>query len=225
MSLRGVLLDVDGTLLLSVDAHARAWSDALREAGHAVAPERVRPLIGMGGDRVLPRLVPGLEEDDPKGTHIAQRRSEIFLERYAPELKAAPGARPLLERMQADGLQLVIASSAKADELGVLLERAGVADLIRLKTTSDDAEDSKPAPDIVSAALDNGRLRADEAVMLGDSPYDIEAAARAGVAVIAVRCGGFPDDTLRGALAIYDDPAHLLRAYEASPLARSGATR
>ncbi len=102
----------------------------------------------------------------------------------------------------------------------MLLDRAGVADLIDDATSSDDAKSSKPAPDIVEAALASSGLRADEVVMLGDTPYDIESAARAGVGVIAVRCGGFPDDTLAGALAIYDDPAHLLRDYESSPLAR-----
>ena len=160
MPLRGVILDVDGTLVLSVDAHAEAWSDSLREAGHDVPPDRVRPLIGMGGDRVLPQLVPGLQEDDPEGKRIAERRGEIFLERYAPDLAPAAGARELLERLRADGLQLVVASSAKENELTVLLERAGVPDLIEQQTSSDDAESSKPAPDIVNAALERSGLAA-----------------------------------------------------------------
>lgn len=224
MPLRGVLLDVDGTLVLSVDAHARAWVDALREAGHEVPLERVRPLIGMGGDRIIPMLLPGMTEDDPGAHGILERRKEIFLELHAPSLAPAPGARALLERMRADGLQLIVASSAQADELAELLERARVTDLVGERATSDDAETSKPAPDIVQAALERAGLGAQETVMLGDTPYDIEAAGAAGVGVLALRCGGFPDETFRGALAVYDDPAHLLREYDASALARSGAT-
>ena len=219
MTLRGVLLDVDGTLVLSVDAHAQAWSDAFAEAGHDIPAERVRPLIGMGGDRVLPELVPGLNDEDGAGARIAERRSEIFLDRYAPDLQAAPGSRALLERLRDAGLRRVIASSAKEDELQVLLEKAGVSDLTDEETSSDDAEESKPSPDIIEAALRTSGLSAHEVVMLGDTPYDVDAAGRAGVGVIAVRCGGFPDETLRGAIAIYDDPAHLVREYEASPLA------
>jgi len=220
MALRGILLDVDGTLVLSVDAHAMAWAEAFGEAGHEIPPERIRPLIGMGGDRLLPELVPGLSDEHGVGQAIATRRGEIFLERYSKSLRPAAGAWDLLERIRDEGLRRVVASSAQKAELDVLLERAGVADLIDDATSSDDAKSSKPAPDIVEAALASSGLRADEVVMLGDTPYDIESAARAGVGVIAVRCGGFPDDTFAGALAIYDDPAHLLREYESSPLAR-----
>ena len=223
--LRGVLLDVDGTLVLSVDAHARAWAEAFDETGYDVPPERVRPLIGMGGDRVLPQLVPGLNDAEDPGKSIAERRRELFLETHAPRLEAARGARELLERMKADGLRLVAASSAKQDELGALLEAARVEELIETATTSDDAESSKPAPDIVQAALERSGLRPDEVLMLGDSPYDIESAKKAGVAVVALRCGGFPESTLDGAVAVYDDPAHLLREYDHSPFAVTGSGR
>ncbi|MDQ3870406.1 MAG: HAD family hydrolase [Chloroflexota bacterium] len=215
--LRGVLLDVDGTLVLSVDAHARAWSESLAEAGHQVPPERVRPLIGMGGDRVLPELVPGLNDQQDPGKSIVERRRQIFLERYAPGLQAAPGSRELLLRMRGSGLRLVAASSAKPDELTVLLRAAGADDLIETATSSDDAESSKPAPDIVHAALERSGLRPEEVLMLGDTPYDIESATKARVAVVALRCGGFPESTLDGAVAVYDDPAHLLREYDQSP--------
>jgi HAD superfamily hydrolase (TIGR01509 family) len=217
MNLRGALLDVDGTLVLSVDAHARAWSEALAEAGYAVPPERVRPLIGMGGDRVLPRLVPELNDREDPGRSVAERRREIFLERHARRLQAAPGSRELLERMKLDGLRLVAATSAKPDELAALLKAAGAEDLIEGATTADDAESSKPAPDIVEAALERSGLRPAEVLMLGDTPYDIESARKAGVGVVALRCGGFPEATLDGAVAVYDDPAHLLREYERSP--------
>jgi HAD superfamily hydrolase (TIGR01509 family) len=217
MTLQGALLDVDGTLVLSVDAHAQAWSEALAEAGYDVAPERVRPLVGMGGDRVLPRLVPELNDTEDPGKSVAARRRQIFLERHAPRLQAAPGSRDLLERMKLEGLRLVAATSAKPDELISLLKAARVQDLIEGATTSDDAESSKPAPDIVEAALERSGLRPAEVLMLGDTPYDIESARKAGVGVVALRCGGFPESTLDGAVAIYDDPAHLLREYDRSP--------
>lgn len=219
MALDGVLLDVDGTLVLSVDAHAQAWSAALAEAGHQVPPDRVRPLVGMGGDRVLAALVPGLDDEREPGAGIAERRRRIFLEHHASTLQPAPGARELLERLRAEGLRLIAATSAKEDELEVLLGRAGVDDLIESATTSNDAESSKPAPDIVEAALDHSGMAADRVLMIGDTPYDIESAGRAGVSVIALRCGGFPESTLSAALAIYDDPADLLANYQRSPLA------
>jgi phosphoglycolate phosphatase-like HAD superfamily hydrolase len=123
--------------------------------------------------------------------------------------------------MRDEGLKLVVASSAKEDELTPLLEKAGTADLIEKKTSSDDAENSKPDPDIVKAALDRSGLAPDEVVMLGDTPYDIEAASRAGVRAVALRSGGWKDRDLSGAIAAYDDPADLLAHYDSSPLKRN----
>jgi HAD superfamily hydrolase (TIGR01509 family) len=215
--IRGIILDIDGTLVDSNDAHARAWVEALAEHGINVSFEQVRPLIGMGGDKLLPK-VSGISEDSPEGKAISQRRGEIFKTRYLPHLKAFPRTRELLLRMRDDGLKLVVASSAKEDELKPLLEIAGAADLIEEKASSDDADHSKPDPDIVKAALDSAGFAADEALMLGDTPYDIEAATRAGVSVIAFRSGGWDDAHLAGAIAIYDGPADLLAHYDESPL-------
>ncbi len=218
MPFKGVILDVDGTLVLSNDAHARAWVDAFAEQGYDVPFERVRPLIGMGGDKLIPAVAPGLSEDAEPGKTIAERRKEIFSQRYAPSLEPAPGARELVLRLKRDGLSLVIASSARAEELEALLNAADVAGLIEDATTSSDAEESKPAPDIVGAALEKLDLAPEEVVMLGDTPYDIESAQGCGVGVIAVRCGGWNDRDLQGAIAVYDDPADLLAHYDESPL-------
>jgi HAD superfamily hydrolase (TIGR01509 family) len=215
--IRGVILDVDGTLVDSNDAHARAWVEALAEHGIEVAFEEVRPLIGMGGDKLLPE-VSGIREDTPEGEKIGERRGEIFKERYLPSLKAFPSARELLRRMRDEGLKLVVASSAKEDELNPLLKIAGASDLVEEKTSSDDAERSKPDPDIVKAALESSGLGPGEVVMLGDTPYDVESASRAGVRVVAVRSGGWGDGDLSGAIAIYDDTADLLAHYDSSPL-------
>ena len=220
-ALRTVLLDIDGTLIDSNDGHARAWVDSLREHGYVVPFERVRPLIGMGGDKVLPQLT-GLDPESGEAERMSATRSELFLTRELPTLQPTRGARALLERMLEEGLGLVVATSAKEDEVRALLERAGVSDLIELASSADDAERSKPDPDIVQAALRLSRSQAAHSAMIGDTPYDVEAAARARVPAIALRCGGWwDDDALAGATAIYDDPADLLAHFEESPLGRA----
>ena len=220
-ALRTVLLDIDGTLIDSNDGHARAWVDSLRAHGYVVPFERVRPLIGMGGDKVLPELT-GLDPESGEAERMGATRSELFLTRELPTLQPTRGARALLERMLAEGLELVVATSAKEEEVRALLERAGVADLIELASSADDAERSKPDPDIVQAALRLSRSQAAHSAMIGDTPYDVEASARARVPAIALRCGGWwGDDAFAGATAIYDDPADLVEHYEESPLGRA----
>ncbi len=215
---RAVLLDVDGTLVDSNDAHAEAWVAALAEFGRPATFERLRAMIGKGGDKILPEVA-GLSDDSPEGKRLSERRRKLFLERWAPHLKPFPAARKLVARMRDAGMDVVVATSANAEELSTLLRIAQVDDLIDGATSSDDAERSKPDPDIVAAALEKTGCPAAEVVMLGDTPYDVEASGRAGVACIALRCGGWDDDALRGARAIYDDPADLLVHWDDSPLA------
>ncbi len=220
---RAAILDVDGTLIDSNDAHARAWVEVGPEFGFQVDFAHVRRLIGMGGDKVLPEISGGIEADSEQGERIAERRGEIFRERHLSGLKPFPDARALLERMRDAGLSLVVASSASGEDLKALLKQAGVQDLIEEKTSSSDAAESKPDPDIVEAALESAGCEAGQAVMLGDTPYDVEAARRAGVACVALRCGGWGDADLRDAVAIYDDPADLLARWEESPFVRGPA--
>jgi HAD superfamily hydrolase (TIGR01509 family) len=216
-ALQTVLLDIDGTLIDSNDAHARAWVEALAQYGYVVPFEKVRPLIGKGGDKVTPELT-GLDPESGESKRISETRAEIF-RRELPSLRATPGARELLEHLASRGLELVVATSAKEAEVQALLEQAGVADLIEAASSADDAERSKPDPDIVQAALRTvGRL-ASHSIMIGDTPYDVEAATRARVPILAVRCGGWDDASLEGALALYDDPADLLAHLDESPLA------
>jgi phosphoglycolate phosphatase-like HAD superfamily hydrolase len=212
-----VLLDVDGTLIDSNDAHATSWVEVGAEFGYTIKFDDVRWLVGMGGDKVLPRLT-GLEENTSKGKQILERRGEIFRGKYLPSLAPFPHARELLERMRGDGFDLVVASSAGEEELTALLKQAGVADLISAKTSSDDAAESKPDPDIVLAALRRARTTPERAVMLGDTPYDLGACQQAGVPLIAFRCGGWDDKALKGAAEIYDAPAEHLERYETSCL-------
>jgi HAD superfamily hydrolase (TIGR01509 family) len=209
---RAVIFDVDGTLVDSNDAHAAAWQQTLKEFGIERDLADVRRLIGMGGDKLLPALT-GISADSELGQKINGRRARRFHDDYLPTIRPFPRVRALLERIAADGFRLGIASSAKEDELAELLNVAGVADLIFRKTSSDDVESSKPDPDAVHAALAKLQVAPTAAVMIGDTPYDIEAAKRAGVPAIAVRCGGWRDEDLAGARAIYDDPADLLSHY------------
>ncbi len=219
-SKKGVLLDVDGTLVISNDAHAHAWVEAFAAFGYDISFDQVRPLIGMGADQVVPRLAP-LSDDEGVGKQITDHRKELIMNKFGSTLSPAPGSRDLILKLKQEGFQLVVASSATSEELSVLLKAAQVDDLLLDKepvTTSDDADNSKPAPDLVQAALKKGKLDASRAIMLGDTPYDIQAANAAGVGVIAFRCGGFNDSQLSGALAIYDSPADLLAQFERSPL-------
>jgi HAD superfamily hydrolase (TIGR01509 family) len=206
---RAMLFDLDGTLVDSNDAHARAWTEALRQHGVAVDFLQVRPLIGMGGDKLLPEIAQ-VSESSERGQAIAKRKKEIF-ETLLGTIEPTIGARALLEYLRRHDIALVIATSADDKELHALLSQAGLQELIPTKTSKDDAKASKPDPDIVHAALAKAETRAEEAVMIGDTPYDIDAAARVGVKSIALRCGGYwPDEALHGAAEIYDDPNDLL---------------
>jgi HAD superfamily hydrolase (TIGR01509 family) len=138
-------------------------------------------------------------------------------------VRPLPGARDLVLRLRNEGLVVVIATSARKSEMRALLEVAGVDDLDLPSTSSDDAGESKPEPDIVHVALARGGCRPREAILIGDTPYDIQAASKAGVGVVAFRSGGFTDAALAGAIAIYDGPADLLARFASSPLARGNA--
>jgi len=212
-----VLFDIDGTLVDSNDAHTDAWVKAFAEADVTVDRTQVRRSIGMGGDKLMP-AVSGIEEASPLGQRISKRRKEIFKTDYLPHLQAFRDAGRLVAALKARHMTLVAASSARRDELEPLLRIAHAEALLDDKTSSDDADESKPDPDIVRAALAKAKASPGEAVMIGDTPYDIDAAKRARVECIAVRCGGWGDADLSGAVAIYDGPWDLLAALDDSPL-------
>lgn len=217
--LKGVIFDIDGTLVDSNDAHAQSWVDTFAEAGYEVPFDAVRPLIGMGADKLLPQTV-AIRHDSEEGKKLTKRRSEIFRERYLPKLRPLEGSRELVKRIKSEGLKAIVATSAKDEELKGLLKAARVEDLMEEKATASDAKRSKPDPDIVEAAIAESDIPAENLVMIGDTPYDVEAAAKADVRTIAFRSGGWTDESLRGAVEIYDGPADLLARYESSVIAR-----
>lgn len=214
---RAVLFDVDGTLVDTVDLHARAWQETFRRFGCEIPFEDVRAQIGKGGDNLLPSLLPpDLVEE--RRQEIEDHRSTLFRHEYLPLTVPFDGVRELFEFLYADGIAIVLASSAKRIELQFHLALIGCEDLIAGSTSQDDVESSKPCPDIFEAALAKvAPLAKEEALVVGDSPWDVKAACNAGLAAIAVRCGGFPEQDLReaGARAIHDGPKALAQAYPA----------
>ena len=212
-----VLLDIDGTLVDSNHLHAASWHETLATFDIHVPLEKVRGLIGMGSDKLLAKLS-GHTPDTPQGEAMVAHRKSLFMRDYVPQVRAFPEARTFVARLIDAGHRPVVATSAGADELSAILARASLTDLLTVTTTSDDAERSKPDPDIVHAALDRARAAPREAIFIGDTPYDLAAAARAGVRFLGVRSGGYDDHALRGALAVYRDVAELVEKFDESPL-------
>jgi HAD superfamily hydrolase (TIGR01509 family) len=219
--IKAILFDIDGTLIDSVDLHARAWQEALADFGYEVGFEAVRSQIGKGGDQLMPVFVPK-DDLERRGDELESHRSELFKRKYLPDIRPFPGVRSLFEQLRADGKTIVLASSAKADELQRYARIAEIEDLVDATTSSDEVERSKPFGDIFAAALGKAApTRAEEALVVGDTPYDAQAAGKVGIRTVGVLCGGFPEAELRaaGCVAIFRDPADLLARYEQSPLA------
>ncbi|WP_211257598.1 HAD family hydrolase [Muricoccus aerilatus] len=221
MMIKAALFDVDGTLVDSVDLHAQAWVDAFKEIGHDIPFDEMRAQIGKGGDQLMPVFL-SPEELEEKGKALEKRRGDIFREGYLPRVRAFPKAAELLRRVGKAGLRSALASSAEDEELAALKRIIGIdGGQLDAETSSSDAERSKPFPDIFEAALAQlPGVSPDETVVIGDTPYDAEAAGKAGIRTIGMLCGGFPEQALReaGCIAVYRGPAHLLAEYDASPL-------
>src|SRR3954468_6356181 len=219
---KALIFDIDGTILDSVDLHARAWQEAFQHFGYSFSFETIRAQIGKGGDQLLPVFL-SEEDQKAKGDALKKFRGELFKKTYLKEVKPFPGVRELFLKIKSNGQQIALASSAKGDELGIFAKIAGVDDLLDTATSSADAEKSKPHPDIFEAALEKLGSSVDRSsvVVVGDSPHDAEAAGKAGLQMVGVLCGGFAEADLRaaGAGSVYAGPEELLRRYEESPLA------
>src|SRR4051794_40910490 len=221
MRIKAVIFDVDGTLIDSNALHSAAWVETFRHFGVTVDVDDVRRQMGKGGDQLMPSFLPP-ELIRQEGSRIDRFQVDLFEREYLPRVRPFPGVRALFERVRAAGQNIVLASSSRAEEVARYAALAAIADLIEEATSADDAARSKPYPDIFQAAL--RRLRGvgpDEAVVVGDSPFDAEAARSAELRMVGVLCGGFPADALAsaGCIAVYRDPCDLLDRYDASPLA------
>ncbi|HWL69545.1 MAG TPA: HAD family hydrolase [Geminicoccus sp.] len=216
-----VIFDMDGTLIDSVDLHAASWQRTFTQFGFQIDFTAIRSQIGKGGDQLMPVFL-SEEEVDRLGADMEQFRKHLFQQECLPKVRGFAGVPDLFRRILTDDKRTAIASSAKQDELASFEEIAGVRGLVSEKTSSDDAQRSKPFPDIFQAALKRLAIPADQAVVIGDSPHDAEAAGAAGIVTIGLLCGGFPEADLRraGCAEIYRDPKDLLRNYDLSLLGR-----
>ena len=218
--IKAVIFDVDGTLVDSNDLHVAAWREAFRCYGKEVSFEDVHGQMGKGGDQLMPVFCTD-EELERFGGELEQRRVALFKSDYLPRVRPFPRVRELFERAKAGGLQIALASSAKEEELEQHKKSMGVGDLLGAATSADDAERSKPHPDIFQAALAGLKgVAPAEAVVVGDTPYDAQAAAKAGMRTVGLLSGGFTEEVLRGAgvVAVYRDVSDLLDHYDESPL-------
>lgn len=215
--IKAVLFDVDGTLIDSNDLHAEAWAEAMAGFGQPVPVPEVRGQIGKGGDNLLPALL-SAEWIQEHGEALEKARGELFKADYLSRVRPFPKVCELFERLKADGKTIVIASSGARAEVDHHLETLGVGDLVDGSTSKDEVEHSKPDPDIFAAALKKAGVGADAAVVVGDTPYDVEAAKKIGLRTIAVRAGGFDEGALReaGAAELWDDIADILANYDRS---------
>ncbi|ARO53013.1 putative haloacid dehalogenase family hydrolase [Methylorubrum extorquens] len=219
--IKAVVFDIDGTLLDSVDLHACAWVEAFAHFGIETKEAEVRRQIGKGGDQLLPVFVDA-DRLAREGEAIEAYRSDLFKRSYLAQAKPFPAVKALLSHVRDAGQTVALASSGKADEVENYQKILGITDLVDVVTTSDDADRSKPHPDIFEAVLKKlPGLPKDAVMVIGDTPYDAQAAAGAGLSTIGVLCGGFPEAELSaaGCIAIYRDPQDLLDGYARSPLA------
>lgn len=206
------LLDIDGTLLDSTYHHAVAWARAFAGAGHPVPVWRLHRHIGMGGDRLIP-AVTSAEVAARLGEELTERHTRAYDEMIG-ETGLLPGARELLDGLRAAGLQVVLASSSQPQHARHALDLLDASDRADAWTTSEDASESKPDPELLEAAL--ARVEGSRAVMIGDATWDVYAAARVGVPTVGLLSGGFGEEELRaaGAVAVYADPADLLASLD-----------
>lgn len=218
---KAVLCDLDGTLLDSNHFHAEAWQRTFENFGFHADFETVVKQIGKGGDKVIPVFVPEDRIEELK-KDLESFRKDLFHREYMDRIVPFSDAKNLLKRMRQEGLRISVASSTNKEDLHAFLMLLRIHALVEEHTTADDAEQTKPEPDIFQAALRKLEIQPEEAVALGDTPWDVEAAAKAGIQTVALTCGGWTEQDLRdaGAIAVYRDPADVLRRFDGSPFAR-----
>ncbi len=218
--IEAVLLDMDGTLVDSNALHAEAWQRTFAHFGFDVSTEQAFRQLGKGGDQLISVFVPK-ERLDELEKPIETYHKELFMREYIGRVKPFPKVRALLERIKENGRKVAIASSAKGDELERYEKLAEIDGLVDKETTSEDAEQSKPHPDIFAAALQRVHVPAERAVSVGDTPWDAEASGKLGLRTVGVLSGGWNEDGLRkaGCVEVYRDVAELLERFNDSLLA------
>ena len=219
--IRAAIFDLDGTLVDSNDLHVLAWQETFRHFGKEIPLERLREQIGKGGDQYLPVF---LDENEMRefGGQADEYRGKIFKKKYLSRVRPFSKVRELFERLRESGKKIALASSGKEDEVRHYEKLLKIEDLTDSMTTADQVAHSKPHADVFIAALRTlGSPPPDEAIAIGDTPYDVAAAKKIGLPVIGVLCGGFSEEALRneGAISIFRDPADLLERFYQSPLA------
>lgn len=220
---KALLCDIDGTLVQSNWLHAEAWQRAFAEIGIHLDREDVRRQIGKGGDELIPVYVPWWKRQQVEEP-LKRFRKYIFQKDFLPQVQPLPGARELLAHTKAAGIRIALASSADKDELEIYKRILGIQDLVDVETSADDARHSKPHPDIFSATLHRLGLPPAVCIALGDTPYDAEAAGKAGLRTIGVTTGGWSAAELlaAGCVEAYESAADLLAHFDHSALTRTG---
>ncbi len=213
------VLDIDGTLVDTNYHHAIAWYRAFRQHEIVLPIWRIHRHIGMGGDQLVEALTDQRTEQE-KGDDIRAAETTLYFQ-LIEEVEPMEGSRELIERLKSRGHTVVLASSAKADDVEHYLDLLDARELADDWTTSADVESTKPAPDLVSAALEKAGASADDAVMVGDTTWDVEAAGRAGVPTLTVRTGGFGVDELKaaGAADVFESVTELCEKLDQTRLA------
>jgi membrane protein len=220
MAAKAVFFDLDGTLVDSNELHVLAWAEAIEMAGLRVARSALRNEIGKGADKLIPALFPEL--GDRQRDLLAKAQGRIFKTRFLRHIRPFRDANALLSRLYATGCKIFLVSSASRKEADHYTRLLGIQDLLSGVASLDDAEQSKPAADLFELGLKLADpVGPKDVLAVGDTPYDIEAAAKCGIETLAVRSGGFADESLQGALSIYTDVQELLERFAISPL---GAT-
>ncbi|MBV9334534.1 MAG: HAD family hydrolase [Solirubrobacterales bacterium] len=212
------ILDIDGTLVDTNYHHAIAWYRAFRQHDIVLPIWRIHRHIGMGGDQLVGALTDERTEED-KGDDIRGAEKVLYFQ-LIEEVRPMAGSRQLIEQLKTRGHTVVLASSAKADEVDHYLDLLDARELADSWTMSADVESTKPAPDLVGAALERAGGSPDDAVMVGDTTWDVEAAGKAGVPTVAVRTGGFGVDELEaaGAKAVFESVLELCEKLDQTPL-------
>jgi HAD superfamily hydrolase (TIGR01509 family) len=221
---KAVIFDVDGTLFDSVDLHASAWQDVFRRYGVKTNFQVVRDQIGKGGDKLM-KVFLSKDQIDRQGEEIEAERAKLFKSEYLPQVKPFPGLQGLFERLREDGIKIALASSAHGDELQAYKKITGIGPFLAEESSADEVSHSKPDPDLFRAAQKKLGIDSRHIIAIGDTQYDAESAGRAGMATIGLLCGGSNSAKLRaaGCIALYRDPADLLKLYDNSPLAFRGS--